>query len=391
MRKFVLNAILIVITLASASYMLGQQQRPAIPLSEHTLVAGDPLEVVVDLSQAAKQGTQITVFYLLSTAIGTPQQRLAPRIECDGYFNEGELSAKLKCATTTTLPAGEYRVADPPLFFITSRGVQDHARDVLRFPIITIVEAPKPPPLPPIELPKTVNAHLSLSASASLSDGAFKTQDLVKKLNAYFTGHTVDNRATRAYLREMIEDERTIVRNTRVLYQSALPSEQHIPVTFEDFDRRLSRIIHDELGGHPRQLSLQRGSMAPHLVLAQMPQTSITVTANDKPGTLDKPLRELTIVLTDVEKGFFLMSSSGATGFTWSIKTEPEGAEVWISRLDEPETPWTGHTNLKGQVLEYADWTFRVSWDGCSKELTPDPYLQNPLNLEFVKTGCVRK
>jgi len=242
-------------------------------------------------------------------------------------------------------------------------------------------------------LPEIANASLVLTASQSLNDGAYKTQDLTKQLNAYFTGHVVNNTEARTYLRQLIEDERTIVRTTKVRYQTATPSESHLPVFFEAFDRRLSKIIRDDLGGHPKQLSLRPDRSHPQLLLAQaqIPQTSITVTANDRPGTLDKPLRDFTLVLTDIEKGFLLIGASNTSGFKWSITTDPEGAEVWISRLDELPTPWGKHTNLKDQFLEYADWTFRVSWDGCSKDLTPDPYLHSPLTLEFVKTGCVRK
>ena len=43
---------------------------------------------------------------------------------------------------------------------------------------------------------------------------------------------------------------------------------------------------------------------------------------------------------------------------------------------------------MKGQSLDYAIWTFRIDWSGCSKSETPDPYLQAPVDMQVVKTGC---
>jgi hypothetical protein len=119
-----------------------------------------------------------------------------------------------------------------------------------------------------------------------------------------------------------------------------------------------------------------------------MPKTTETFEAKERPGTLGKHVSELVAVLTDLIKGFRAMSDSETTSFLWSVTTTPPGAEIWISRLGESEKKWAGLTNVKDQKLEYAIWTFRIDWNGCSKTETPDPYLQAPIGIEEDKTGC---
>jgi hypothetical protein len=122
-----------------------------------------------------------------------------------------------------------------------------------------------------------------------------------------------------------------------------------------------------------------------------MPKTSFSVDAEPQPGALDKRVKELVAVITDMINGFKAMTDSGTTTFSWSATTTPSGAAVWISRLGEPETKLAGATNFKDQKLEYAIWTFRIDWGGCWKKETPDPYLQNPIPIEIVQTGCTKR
>jgi hypothetical protein len=160
-----------------------------------------------------------------------------------------------------------------------------------------------------------------------------------------------------------------------------------MPVFFEDFDRRLDLIL-THLGGSASRASSLEEVTAPRFVLAQMPRTTDSVTVGPQSGFLDKSFEEFVKALTDMVTGFSRMGNTGETRFSWSVATTPAGAEIWVSRLGEREQKWAGLTNLKDQKLDYAIWTFRFDWGGCSKTETPDPYLQTPIEIRQVKAGC---
>lgn len=82
------------------------------------------------------------------------------------------------------------------------------------------------------------------------------------------------------------------------------------------------------------------------------------------------------------------IAASGNTSFTWSVTSAPKGAEIYISRLGMEEIKWAGKTDLTDQRLEFAIWTFRFEWNGCSKTEKPDPYLQAKVTMSVTKEGC---
>ena len=146
-----------------------------------------------------------------------------------------------------------------------------------------------------------------------------------------------------------------------------------------------------ELGGDPSRQSAELKVGPPHLLLTQMPKTTDSVTVTAGSDTVEKHLAELVHILTDMWEGWKKISDSGTPTFTWSITTTPPGAEIWYSRLNEEEKKWAGLTNLKGQTLPYAIWTFRIVWGDCFKTEIPDPYLQYSIDIQTTERGCRRK
>jgi hypothetical protein len=211
--------------------------------------------------------------------------------------------------------------------------------------------------------------------------------------------HPPNTGAYRAYLEQKSEVAKGIVDLTRLRYISGslgpgATQDQYnafpVPVFFEDFDRRLSRLIR-ELGGDPSRPSAGLKVGTPHFVLTQMPKTTDSVTVTPGSDSVEKHLDELVRIVTDMWHGWKNMSDSGSQNFTWSITTTPPGAEIWYSRLNEEEKKWAGLTNLKDQTLTYAIWTFRIVWGDCFQTETPDPYLQSSINIQTTEKGCKRK
>jgi hypothetical protein len=366
------------------------QQSPSVPPSEATIKAGKPFSVNVTLQTTAQQVFQASIIYTLSTQVSTQDIRNRKNFQCNGYASLNQQIVRLDCSTDRTLPSGEYRT-DGTITLVRSE-TQDTKKDNIRAPIITLVANP----YAETQFPAIAGVSLSLSESQSLADGAVRSQDILNSLSAHFPAHPRDTREYRDYLREEIESARTVVDITRRRYievgtQVRISPDQRsgvqTPIFFEDFDRRLSHIIND-LGYNPSTPSARVGT--PHIVLVQMPKTTDSITVTPKPGTLDKNLSDFVKVLTDIIKGFTGMSESGNTTFTWSATTTPPGAEILYSRLGEAEKKWSGMTNLTGQTLPYAIWTFRIVWGDCYKTETPNPYQQSPINIQLVETGCKR-
>jgi hypothetical protein len=210
---------------------------------------------------------------------------------------------------------------------------------------------------------------------------------VLNALSAHINPSTRNSKEIRAYLRRVAEDERDVLDLTKRRYLGDDPIKTKAPIFFEDFDRRLQAVIR-ELGGTPRQMAVFAERMHPRLLLVQMPRTTDSIDANSAPGSVSKQLGDLVAVLTDATKGLLGMSESGTTNFPWSAITTPPGAEIWLSRLGEPEVKWAGITDVKSATLEYAIWTFRFDWGGCSKTEKPDPYLQHEVDLKVERAGC---
>lgn len=370
------------------------QPTPSGPTSEVTIKAGEPFTVNAQMRAPATQQLLAIVTYQLNPRPGSAAVPLSPSpppttFQCRGYTQPNNPSNQiltLQCTTNRQLLGGDYST-DGQMNLVREE-TNESEKQPVRSPIVTMVADP----FAATQFPVIVSTSLSLTHHQSLSDGAVRAQVILDSLNAHFPSNTVNNKETRAYLRQEVEKAKIqVVDLTGKRYAAAQPSGTPLPIFFEDFDRRLDKITR-ELGGVPtaQRITVPTAQRitAPRLVLAQLPKTTESVEAREQPGTLQTQVIEFVAVLTDVIKGFSKMIDSGTQSFSWSITTTPPGAEIWISRLGKPETKWAGLTNVKDQTLEYARWTFRIDWNGCSKIETPDPYLQSPIPMEDTKPGC---
>lgn len=370
-------------------------QTASVPISEGTIVAGQSFNVEVTLQAVVHQQLRASITYTLNTPEGARRAQTDPsrfRFNCIGYASPDQQKFRLECDTGIALTSGEYSTDGKINLSRDQTG--DHREDAVRAPIITLIANPDGE----TEFPTIAGTALLLTDRQSLADGAIRAQDILNSLTRQLPTPPRNTPAYRAYLRQEAEAARTDVDLTRRRYIAALtpanpPPDWHnnspLPIFFEDFDRRLKKVIQD-LGGVPSTLVEMRPN-GPHLILAQMPKTSDSVTVTPGAGTLDKNLGELVKILTDMVKGWGGMSETGSSTFSWSATTMPPGAEIWYSRLDEEEKKWSSPTNLKDQTLPYAIWTFRFVWGNCSKSETPDPYLEPSIKMQVSETGCKRK
>lgn len=378
------------------SQILGQQ--PSVPAPEAGIMAGHSFGVDVTLKTTAHQVLRVTVSYSLVPPSGAPQSppvaQNRSQFTCWGDLAPGQQVVRLNCETNIALVSGEYRTDGKITLARNETG--DRKIEDARAPILTLLDNPDGE----TDFPDVAGAVLVLSDRQSLLDGANRAQDLLTSIGRELPAHPRNTAEYRAYLEQRSEMARRIVDLTRRRYISGSlgpgsTTQQynafHVPVFFEDFDRRLSRLIR-ELGGNPSRPSAELKVGPPRFVLAQMPKTtdSVTVTPGSS-DSLEKHLNELVRIITDMVDGWKKMSDSGSQTFTWSITTTPPGAEIWYSRLDEEEKKWAGLTNLKDQTLPYAIWTFRIVWDDCFRTESLDPYLQASIDIQMTEKGCKRK
>lgn len=365
------------------------QAQPSEPISESKIKAGNSFPITIPLARTSPQVLNVTVSYYQTTG------NRSGRLECSGSVSPGQHDAFLSCVTTRGTPPGEYRAVENSLMFSRSE-TGDHLNvPGERFPIITIVA---PDPYDATIFPEVSGtAKLSLDLRSSFFDAASRSEDILSDLANHFSTTTKDTAANRAYLRGQVQLAKGVIDLTRTRtivapHQIFYPGSQNLAPIFQDFDRRLDAILQELPAGRAYLPSNQE----PVLTLASMqqhrPQTSdsITVTPSKDKGTdtLQKAFGDFVDTLTDMAKGFLGISKDGSPNFQWSIATTPPGAEVWYSRLGEPEIKWAGVSDLKDQTLVKARWIFRVSWSGCSKKVDLDPWLQNPIPLQEVKAGC---
>jgi hypothetical protein len=372
-------------------------QQPSVPTSEAVIMAGVAFQVDVTLKMKARQAFSVYVTYSLVPPVGAAQSPPAnsnhSQFGCSGSLAPGQQVVRLNCTSGIAFVSGEYRTDGKVTLRRNETG--DQELEDVRAPIVTLLENPDGE----TAFPDVASTALVLAGGQSLRDGATKAQDLLNSIASELPAHPPNTAAYRTYLEQRSEMARAIVNLTRRRYISgalgpgATPDQYNafsVPIFFEDFDRRLSRLIR-ELGGDPSRPSAELKVGTPHLVLTQMPKITNSVTVTPESGSVERHLDDLVHILTDMASGWKNMSDSGSQTFTWSITTTPPGAEIWYSRLNEEEQKWAGLTNLKDQTLPYAIWTFRIVWDDCFKIETPDPYLQSSINIQTPEKGCKRK
>ena len=355
------------------------QQIPSKPISEYQFKAGVAFNVGGDLLRPISQAMQINVAYQLTTPKGPDS------FSCMGYSVANQMTFTLSCNTDRRIAAGEYR-SDGRLTFRRMETGEAFTVDAVRLPIVTI----EANPFDSTEHPEVAGTYLLLTPSQSLSDGARRTQDILSEISLHFPKNMQNSKENRNYLRQEIEKEKTVIDLTRNRYLKTQGANVPPPLFFQDFDRRLDVAIR-ELGGVPSRVSSLRETMKPHLVLAQLPKTSDAINAKDPTENLDGRVKSAVTLLLEIKKAFEIISESGKTTFMWSATTIPPGAEIWTSRLGEPETKLVGATNFPGQAIEYSIWTFRIDWSGCSKVETLNPWKQTPIAIKLARDGCVKK
>jgi hypothetical protein len=387
LQKPILCAFSIVFITFLSLPVVAQGIKAAEPGSEYTVTAGSgPFHVDVHLRSTATQRLRVTVRYGRETTEGMQKGHPNPEIAfvCFGYTESGKQNATLECNPPLATPGGIYRGVGTVTVSRDETGASKEYTDI-RLPMVTI----EPNPLAISDFPDIVGTSLSLDNRQSLTDGSRKSQDVLNSLSVHIKPGTPNSKEVRAYLREVAEEERRVIDITRRRYIGD-PANKKAPIFFEDFDRRLEVIIR-EMGGTPYPMVAKNRIAKAHFLLVQMPHASDSVTINENsPTTISRSLNDLVGVLTDAVKGLLGMSESGTTSFHWSATTIPQGADIYISRLDEPETKWVGATNVKDAMLENAIWTFRFDWNGCSKREKPNPFLQHTIDLKLTKEGCRR-
>jgi hypothetical protein len=377
------------------SQTLGQQ--PSVPTSEAGIMAGQPFSVDVTLKTPLTKPLRVGVTYFLVPPSGAAQ---SPPIDtslsqfgCYADINSGDQVARLNCSTNKALVSGEYRTDGKVTLFRIETGERKIEDD--RLPIVTLLKNPDAE----TTFPDVAGAVLVLTDKQSLGDGATKAQDLLNSIARELMPHPPNTMEYRIYLKQRSEMARGIVKTTRLRYISGslgagATQDQfnafQVPVFFDDFYNRLSKLIR-ELGGDSFDHSAGLQVGPPRLVLTQNPKTTDSVIVTPGSDSIEKHLKELVNILTDMRDGWKKISDSGSQAFTWSITTTPPGAEIWYSRLNEGEKKWAGLTNVKGQTLPYAIWTFRIVWAGCFQTETPDPYLQSSIDIQTSEIGCRRK
>jgi hypothetical protein len=347
----------------------------------------------VHLLTKATQRLRVTSTYGRVKTNNVQEGNSAPNtaFSCVGFTSPGEQTATVNCEVPIATLGGIYQGVGAVRLSRDETGEVKEYTDI-RLPMVTV----EPNPLATSDFPVIVGTSLSLNNRQSLEDGSRKSQDVLNALSAHINSNTPNSKEVRVYLQQIAEEERRVLDLTRRRYlgdaatKPGDPANKKAPIFFEDFDRRLKRIIRD-LGGTPTQFVAKNQNAKGHFLLAQMPHTSDSVTAQDNPAKISRSLSDLVGVLTDAVKGLLGMSETGTTSFNWSATTTPPGADIYISRLDEPETKWAGQTDVKDKTLEYAIWTFRFDWNGCSKREKPNPFLQHTIDLKLAKEGCRRQ
>ena len=385
------------------------QVKQSEPVLDAKVKAGDGIPISISLGKTSPQNLSINVQYInteISRKIhnpyagngnnGIPAMIMPPEgfFSCGGNSSPSQHEAVLVCTTKRTNFPGEYRAVDESFTFSRSETGDHQIQKGVRFPIVTIVAAD---PYDTTIFPEVLAASLSLDLRGSFFDAASRAQDILTDLGNHFGTTNKDTMANRAYLQGQVSLARSIIDLTHRRI-SGNTAAQQVPETmtqpmFEDFDRRLDAIL-QELA--PRRAFLSHDHYNPRLIFtstmqANRPQgsDSITVTPQKDSGNeIQKVLADFVEVLTDMSRGFLGIYKDGRADFTWSLTTSPAGAEIWYSRLNEPEVKWGGVSNQENRVLPKARWRFRISWSGCSKTVGLNPWLQNPIPLQEVKAGC---
>lgn len=363
--------------------MARSQQQPSVPNSENTFRAGETFQVEVTLKTAPKEIYAVFVSYQRTAETGEPDQsELESAFGCFGNAAVGKQTLLVKCATPIDLRAGVYRAPDGVRLTRSLTGFPHQQHDA-RVSIVSILENPAAAN----GFPEVAGTSLVLTEDQALRAGADRARSLLVDFSSHFPRNVPDTNENRAYFRSQVEQALAIVVATRDRYMAAKPENEPTPIIFQDFLRRYNKVLTSVGGKVTVQANLQKGRLQE--VAFQRPQIRESIDAKiEKQSKLESSVSDFVTTLTDWIKYATGMSESGKRTFSWSVETDPQGAEVWYSRLGEEEIKWSSLTNIKGASLPYAGWKFRISWNGCSKYEKPDTTKEADIVIQLRREGC---
>lgn len=386
------------VTISTLLYVLmaSAQDKPSVPVKEVTLHAGDSFSI--DFPIKAKFNTSYPLRANLAYSLGGIKRSTGLEgFSCAGSIppNGGGTSLQLICSLDRTTTPGDYGPIGPvhvmsqtgfPLVSGSSLPPPSDRDYLLRAPVVHLIPPLPLPPAPPRTFPDLGDGQLTLTANQALAEGALQADFILQDLNRALAANFKSTRKNREYLLYQTRAARTVLqiaedRFAKTPVKGSLPAD---PLFFKDFELRLAAVA-KMLGA---TLATTYGRKNPHLVLVQLPSATDSIEAKASVANLDPSAQALAVVVTDMAYGFRQIAETNSESFYWSLITIPSGAEIYYSSLSHAETKWAGRSDQKHQQLPYARWTFRVSWNGCSKTETPDPFVQSAIEMTLTREGC---
>lgn len=377
-------------------------QNPAVPVTEVSVKAGQNFSVDLPITNSTSMTYTLlgSARYLLEGA-KPPQPGLnsSSSFSCTGSLHPNDTAKVLTllCQTPRETPAGVYRAYGPVVLALSP--YESHANQPvpnakqeytnLRLPIVTVTPVDPLPASPPVVFPELGDGQLRLSAQQAFYDGAVRMGPILEVLQKHPEFGKLHSRSNRQALADQLKATAIVLNITRRRYVKAeleTTSGRKTPEMFMDFQLRLEATAKLLATTLPQESMIY--DKTPHWQLTQFPSTSTTVVVVPDGESLSRPYDELLLIATDMSYGFSAAAKTGEAQFTWTLITVPPGADIFLSSLSHSEFKWEGLSDQKERTLDLARWTFRVSWNGCSKKETPDPFIQNPLTIILTKSGC---
>ena len=382
-------------------------QTPSVPVSETSVEAGETFSVKFSISSHTRLTYQLgaSASYRLRGTETAPFRQPDPAPSSFSCFGSVAASAQevmiIQCQTVRQNVPGVYRAFGPivlqaqqgvplPSGQSAPQGRQEYPS--LRLPIVTVIPADPLPVPPPVVFPELGDGQLQLDVQQAFFDGAVRMGPIVDLLQKHPELGKRNSRINRQALASQLLATATVLEITRKRYVDAdsaaniMKIKTEVPPLFEDFRLRLQGIA--KLLATPLPQKAMLYDRAAHLQLTQLPSTSTSINVIPEGESLSRPYEDLLVIATDMSYGFSAIAKTGKTKFTWTLLTEPPGADIYLSNLSHSEFKWEGPTDQKEKTLDLARWTFRVSWSGCFKTETPNPFIQNPLTISLTKSGC---